>query len=503
MNNLNQKEKIIIGALTLLAIIATGFMIAKYGSLGFGLIAVLFVTILAIFKIFKDPFWGFSAIIFFLPFERFPTYAIGGTDIKINTVLGFIVLLAWIFALMFNGKKWKVQPNAIAVPLCLFIMAILLSLTQAINLDRAYTVTAFVLFTIFLGIMATNMIATKEDLQKIIKVLFYSSLIAGAFGLFQFAGDVVGLPSSITLLKEGYGSGTFGFPRIQAFSMEPLYFANYLFLPICLGLAYFFGQVRNFVNRWWIVALTILLLLNLILTVSRGAYIGFVGAFLVLGVLMFKQIFTWKNVLVMVFSVALVGYGVAFALSNGDTRATNEFVKHVLVKDFNNGESVQSRLSASAQAYSIYKENPLLGIGLGNYGPYVKSYPMNMPKGGWDIVNNEYLEIMAETGTLGIVSFVLILITIIIRSLLAVFRAKDEYLKLTMMGMLAAFIGVLVQFASMSTLYIIHIWVLIGLMIATQNLILRKEQSGYMVGAQNLILKERVKVDNHELDPKI
>jgi putative inorganic carbon (HCO3(-)) transporter len=473
MNKLNLKEKIVLGVLVLLAIIATGFIVAKYGTLAFGLIAVLFVTILAIFKIFKDPFWGFSAIVFFLPFERFPTYPIGGTDIKINTVLGFIVLLAWIFALMFNGKKWKVQPNALAVPLALFVMAVLLSLTQAVNLDRAYMVTAFVLFTISLGVLAINMISSKEDLQKIIKVLFYSSLVAGGFGLFQFAGDVVGLPSSITLLKQDYDSRVFGFPRIQAFSMEPLYFANYLFLPICLGLAYFFGQVKNFVNRWWMVALTIILLLNLVLTVSRGAYIGFVGAFLVLSVLMFKKIFTWKNVVVMFVSVAVVGYAVAFALSNGDTRATNEFVKHVLVKDFSSGESVQGRLTASSRAYSIYQENPVLGIGLGNYGPYVKSYPANTPKNGWDIVNNEYLEVMAETGTVGIISFGLILLILIIRSIQAVRQAKDEFLRLTMIGMLAAMVGVLVQYVSLSTLYIIHIWVLIGLMVATQNLIFK------------------------------
>ncbi|MEI6040022.1 MAG: O-antigen ligase family protein [Candidatus Berkelbacteria bacterium] len=476
MNKLTLNEKWVIGILTLLAAAAAGLVIAKTGVLGLVIIPVLFFVVLAIFKIFRDPLWGFSAIVFFLPFERVPTYDLGGVNIKINTILGFIVLLAWVLALMFNGKKWKLTASALTVPLGLFCMAILLSLTQAINLERGYVVTAFVLFTIALSVLATNMVQTKEDLVKVIGVLFASSLFVGLFGLFQFAGDVVGLPNSITLLKQGYDSRVFGFPRIQAFSMEPLYFADYLLIPISLGLAYYFGKTKEFVSKWLILGLTVLLLVNFVLTVSRGAYLGFVGAFLVLSVLMFKKIFTWKHVLIAVVSVAVVGYGVAFALSKGDTRATNEFINHVFLKDYTVGESVQGRLNAFDLAYQAYQHNPALGIGLGNYGPFTKGYPVSTPTHGWDIVNNEYLEILAETGFIGFSAFMLIILTLIIRSLVAIKKAKDEFLRLTMIGLLASFVGVCIQYMSFSTLYIIHIWVLMGLMVGVQNLILNSKK---------------------------
>lgn len=488
MNKLSLKEKIFVTVLTLLAVVVSGLIIAKLGTISFFMMAILFVAIFAVFKIFKDPFWGFCSIVFFLPYERIPTYNLAGVDIKINTVLGFIVLVAWILALAYNGKKWKIQPNYLSIPLGLFVMGIMLSLTQALNLDRAYEVTIFVLFTISLSVLATNMVSTKENLQKIIRVLLFSSLIVGAFGLFQFAGNVIGLPDTITFLKQGYDSRVFGFPRIQAFSMEPLYFADYLFLPICLGMAYFFGEAKDFVNRWWILGLTVLLLINFILTVSRGAYLGFVFSFLVLGVLMFKKIFTWKHILIICFSILVLGYSVAFALSNGDTRATNEFINHILVKDYTVGESVQGRLTASNEAYQAYLSSPVFGIGMGNYGPYAKSYPLNTPKDGWDIVNNEYMEILAETGTVGIVCFSLILLFLAYRSLRAILMAKDTYLKLTMMGELAAFIGILVQYAFFSTLYIIHIWVLIGLMVGTQNLIIKQKSEIRMLASRGNFL---------------
>ena len=473
MSKLNIKEKIVLGILVLLAIVATGFIIVKTGSLSIGIILALAFFIYATFKTFKDPFWGFSAIVFFLPFERVPTYNVGGTNIKINTILGVIVLFAWILAIAFNSKKWKIQPNALLAPIGLFVLSMLLSLTQAVFLDRAYQILAFVLFTMAIGLMATNMIQTKEDLIKVLKILFVSATVVAIFSFFQFAGDVIGLPNEITLLKQGYGSAVFGFPRIQAFSMEPLYLADYLFIPILLGLAYFFGKNQVLASRWWLAALTVALLIIFVLTVSRGAYLGLAVAFLVLGILQFKQIFTWKHIFVGLAAVLIIGYGVAFALSKGDPRATNEFIGHVLLNDYSNGESIQGRLTAFDLAYQAFLHHPVLGIGLGNYGPYTNGYIGLTPVGGWAIVNNEYLELLAETGIIGFGTFMLMILVLAGRSLWAIWKAKDEFLRLTMIGMLAALIGILVQYLSFSTLYIFHIWVLIGLMVGTQNLIFK------------------------------
>ncbi len=475
MNKLSLKEKLIFGSLAILAILASGFVIAKTGTDSIGLILAFFFLIIAIYKTFKDPFWGFSAMVFFLPFERFPTYNLGGIDIKINTVLGFLVLFAWILSLMYNAKKWKIQPNVLLAPIGLFVMALLLSLTQATFLDRSYQVLVFVLFTIAVGLMSTSMIQSRDDLIKVLKVLLISATVVAIFSFFQFAGDIIGLPKDITLLKQGYGSEVFGFPRIQAFSMEPLYLADYLFIPIMLGLAYFFGKNQTLSNRWWLAGLTTALITILVLTVSRGAYLGFAVALLVMAIFQFRQIFTWKHILVGFLAVLIIGGGVYFALSKGNPQAINEFIGHVSLNDYSNGESIQGRLSAFELAYQAFLHHPILGIGLGNYGPYANGYIGQTPAGGWDIVNNEYLEILAETGIVGISAFFLIILTLIGRSFWAIYKAKDEFLKLTLIGLITAMIAILVQYVSFSTLYIFHIWILIGLIVATQNLILKKE----------------------------
>lgn len=487
---LNLKENVLWLALAIFGALFFAFVIAKFATLAIAIIPVLLVGLFLTYFILRRPELGWLLIVFFLPFERVPTISFAGVDLKINTILGFITLFAWILALMFNAKKYpparrlessgdwragKVQPNALAIPLSIFVIAMMLSLSQAVAFGRAIQVLIFILFTIALSILAVNMVYSKETLKKTLLVLFASSFLVGIFGLFQFGGDVVGLPASLTLLKQGYGSVVFGFPRVQAFSMEPLYLANYLLIPIGVGLALFFNRVDIPLKRWWLIILLALLLVIFVLTVSRGGYLGLVGTFLVIGILLFRRVFTWKNVLIGVAIVAIVGYGVVFALSKGEARAVGEFLGHVTLQDLvqGQGESVEGRLKTFRHALNAWRESPIFGQGIGNYGPWNLHYPNATPPKGWDIVNNEYIEIMAETGLVGLIAYSLLLIVLIFRTFSAYKYVHDPFLRAVLVGLLAALIGILIQYNFMSTLYIIHIWVAIGLLIAVQNIILK------------------------------
>lgn len=476
---------IILTSAALVFVVAAGFLLTKYGLFGFVMVMLFLIGLLLTFYIIRNPFYGFLMIIFFLPFERVPTIQLAGVDLKINIVLGFITLVAWILALIFNRKKWKVQPNVLTIPILTFVSALILSLLSAYDFSRGFQVLIFTIFTILLSILSTNMLSTENNLQKTVVVLFLSSLIVGIFGLFQFGGDVVGLPQSITLLKTGYTSVVFGFPRVQVFSMEPLFLANFLIIPISLLLAYFFGRVKIYksseniswiekivTNQWFIISLLTLLLIVFVLTVSRGGYLGLVFVLLIFAFVYWRKVFTWRNLLI-VLVLGLVYWGVTFALSQSDYKAQQTFFGHVTLNDISNGESIEGRLIAYREALKVYDKYPILGIGLGNYGPYVKNFPPVTPKTGWPVVNNQYIELLAETGIVGFVSFLIIFIVLFVRSIMAARLTQNPFLKASLIGLSAALVGVLVQYNFFSTLYIIHIWVLIGMLVGVQNIIFK------------------------------
>lgn len=469
-------ENFIFALIGIILALAAGLIIAKTAFLALTIIPFLAIAIFVTYLIVRSPELGWLMIVFFLPFERVPSIQMAGIDIRINTLLGFVTLIAWILALMFKAKKYKVQPNFLTIPLFLFIFALILSLFQANNLTRAFSVLIFTLFTIALSILAVNMVYSKEVLRKNVLILFLSALVVGLFGLFQFGGDVIGLPQSLTLLKEGYTSVVFGFPRVQAFSMEPLYFANFLLIPLSIGLALFINREEP-VKRWQMAILIGLLLLNFVLTVSRGGYLGLIGSLLVLGILLFRKLFNWRTILIGIVTVVIVVYGVAFAISKGETRATIEFLGHIQLQDMTRGESVEGRLMSYKRGLTAYRQSPVFGIGLGNYGPWATDYPDETPKTGWPIVNNQYIELLAETGIVGVAAFALIILFLIFRTFVALKYAHDLFLKSVLIGLFAAFIGILIQYNFMSTLYIIHIWILIGLIVGVQNIILKNPKS--------------------------
>jgi O-antigen ligase len=88
------------------------------------------------------------------------------------------------------------------------------------------------------------------------------------------------------------------------------------------------------------------------------------------------------------------------------------------------------------------------------------------------IVNNEVLEIMAETGLLGlmvILGFIVFLYVGLVDNAKKYF-ATFEGAFLAVLGLVV--FGVMIQYQLFSTLYITHIWMLLGLM-AGMNIVLR------------------------------
>jgi O-antigen ligase len=451
-----------------------GFLIAYFNYIGLAGVIFAIVAVVVSFYVFKNPFIGLLLIIFTLPFERIPTIDLGALTLKADQIFAGITIVVWILKFVF--EKYKVQKFPIFIPVVLFLFSSLISTIYAVDASRAYTVYIFVLFMIIVSFITSNLIVKKEDLSLIIKVLFYSTLVVCGFGIYQFLGDVVGLPIALTGLKDIYTKVVLGFPRIQAFSMEPLYLANYLFIPLGIFASlYFFNQNESLSKKDQLIGI-LLILIVIVLGISRGAYIALGVMILFFAVFLFRKVVTFKNVFVVVVSISLIGYVSFKFLEASRPDAIDQFIGHAMVNDFSNGESVQKRLKDYQKAIDFWQTSPVIGIGPGNYGPMYKNFPPHDDVTDWDIVNNQYIESLTETGVLGLALLTIIYLVIIIRSIMAFFRSKDLYLKSIMFGLLAAFIAILVQYNFFSTLYIMHIWVLIGLMIGTQNLIFKEEK---------------------------
>ena len=403
-----------------------------------------------------SPIIWFYLLVASLPFIRIPSALIFGVHIRLSIVIGAVFIL-----LVFVKNPRAFLPQTfIARLLYGFLIVCVLS---AINSQRplhALTITAFTLFTALLAV-ASSQIIDQINLRTFLKTLFFSALASALFGLYQFIGDLLGIPTSFTGLRSAYTAHVFGFPRIQSTALEPLYYANYLLLPISLLIA-----LGSYLKRTWLIS--ILLTTILMLTLSRGGVAAL--AMMALGWILlyivkhkYRQIGVIAGVgvasIILTIAALIVVVPALYKapINKPALSAYSDQLTNYEVGDFKADRTYTRKIALEA-----FKENPWLGVGPGNFGRYINAKDTRYPIS--QIVNNEPDELLAETGVLGFGVFFAFALALGINAIRQLRRFDTPMTQLGW-GLLFYLFAAGIQYYSFSTLYIVHIWVAIGLLL--------------------------------------
>lgn len=123
------------------------------------------------------------------------------------------------------------------------------------------------------------------------------------------------------------------------------------------------------------------------------------------------------------------------------------------------------RALARQKAVQILKNDRLViifGLGPGQYGPYSQN---NIPKDGkWTIVNNLALEVLVELGAVGLAILVIFVVTLLMKGVKTSITQKGQDLFILVFGLCLYIFSQAIQYQGYSTLYVIYIWVPIGLL---------------------------------------
>ena len=195
--------------------------------------------------------------------------------------------------------------------------------------------------------------------------------------------------------------GTFG---------QPNPFAGYLnlTLPIALGIG-LFAQQRALKLVALLSALAIATIM--VTTLSRGAWLGFAVALVVMGIFASRKlgVFIWVGLLALAIVILAAVFGVIpFGISERVLAAfglAGVSLDSVTAENF----SAVQRLAFWQAGYNMWDNNPLLGVGIGNY---IEAYPKYAAQ-GWETVlghaHDYYLNAAAETGVIGLAAYLVLL----------------------------------------------------------------------------------------------
>lgn len=381
----------------------------------------------------------------FLPFERLLTFEILGLTAKISFLILMVIVLT--FFILRPGPKLAIEDKI------LLGLAALSYLTSFWSIDQ---LRSLIISTIFLATFASY-IALRRFLNPknigIAKaIIIYSGFVLCLFALWQYFGDLNNLP--FTFLRERYTKVVFGFPRPQATFLEPLYFANFLFMPIFFSLERFLKSKKI---DWFLSLNFFLLFMVLVLSLSRGAYFSLALALIIFSLLIIIKFKDFARRFWIALGIGVLGVAAAVLIIHSTSNQQNFdlFVQHAGATDVQ-GESTVDRLNFSSIAWKNTLKQPW-GIGAGAFGA-LPEFSNNLSAGNYQTVGDLYLEILVEEGFVGLILFVLFLLL----NLRYHWRNISDK-KLEGLVSLAILIAIFVQAISFSALYIIPIWAFLAL----------------------------------------
>ncbi|HEY0965642.1 MAG TPA: O-antigen ligase family protein [Candidatus Saccharimonadales bacterium] len=319
------------------------------------------------------------------------------------------------------------------------------------------------------------------DLLKRTKLLArlsaWAFILSGVFALWQLIADALTISPTLTGLPTMYSGEVFGIARPTAFMLEPQFLGNLLILPLLWSLWHILEKTPR--RTHYLILGSSVLLLSL--TLSRGALIASIIGCVLLTILARRpslSVAGWTTFTIVVSIIVSLSTTFIFAEMRPDTISGQKAVSKTIsqltlgVIDLSHPSaspvntpsapkeairssgyipsSTNSRLSMSSMAFNTWRTNPqttLFGVGVGGFGTSLN------PSQPGVIVNNYYLELLAETGIIGTLLF----ITFTALLLWHLTRQRQWLL-------LSLIVGLLVQMNFFSgNANIVHIWVIIAL----------------------------------------
>jgi O-antigen ligase len=115
------------------------------------------------------------------------------------------------------------------------------------------------------------------------------------------------------------------------------------------------------------------------------------------------------------------------------------------------------------QAEEIFKQHPWFGVGIEGIAPYVRHYPATRTPADAVSYNNQFLELLDETGIIGALLFYVFLGLIVAYGLSKVQGSKQSP-NAWAVGLICIVIAITIQAQSFSGFLITYIWMIYGLL---------------------------------------
>jgi len=414
------------------------FLVKKHSMIINALPLVFGIVLLAIFSFDKLLY----LIVFFTPLSLPLSELVHGMPVNMflpTEPLLFGILLVFILkciAIKSFDRDILKHPVSLAIFFSLFWM-FLTSLTSIMPIVSLKFFLSRVWFIVGFYLLTTKIFESGKNIEKyiwlytlpLLLVIFYSTYRHIGYGLWD--------------------------KQAAHFVMDPFYndhtaygAAIAMYLPFLFGFS--FTKIYSTTVRTGVRIVLGILLMGLILSYARAAWLSMMAVFGIWAIMRlkirFKPLFITFLIsisIILVFQNQLLMY-----LERNNTESSANLVDHITsMSNISSDASNLERLNRWSCAIRMFKDKPIFGYGPGtymfSYAPYQLTADrtiISTNSGDGGNAHSEYLGPMAESGFLGLIAFLVLIVTVMYTAIHAYSRTNDKRLKTIVMSALLGLI---------------------------------------------------------------
>ncbi|MEN8129068.1 MAG: O-antigen ligase family protein [Pseudomonadota bacterium] len=394
-------------------------------------------------------FLSFQVDVYVRPF--FGRAGSAGIEIPMVVFTGF-ALLIWYLVIYgqrkINSFNWS---GSLGIFIIFLLSTSFLSLTFTTEIFVGIARIIFELELVFIYWLSFNLVRSKNDLQKILKLLFIALAIQSFIYYIQSA---LGITFSLTgeVFQESEA-----IPRPGGtVSTNPAGFASFISPILLIGFSLYLAQRHEFKVR----LLPVLVFLGsaaMVLTFTRAVWVGLVIGLIIIIIMSIRRKNYHRRRGLILISAMLIG-ALIFIPIMLNKRLSNQYQDE---------GALEERIRLMLVAVNVIEANPIVGIGPGAYSHVYKKYVSSELAQGWLYeVHNEFILRAAETGIPGGIAF-LLLILAALRQAMKLSRSEDETIRIIAIGWFSSLVSLSWQMAWVpwrGFSYNAMLWLMLGLM---------------------------------------
>jgi O-antigen ligase len=364
-----------------------------------------------------------------------------GEGAGMGAVLNLLIVVV-AFTLMVRFPKQITGHRAFIKSWIIFLSACFLCVVFSV--ERVKSFKLWLNFVTYFCIVLIPLMTVKKPADKRfwLKALFFSSFLPICFA---YAGVVTKHP---VFYAFGRLKGTFTHSNILAF-----------YIVLIIGVDFYILKTSLFrltlAQKCWLWIYMVMLLVLLIITQTRSAWISCVALFLIYSLLKEKKLLF---VLILVIPLLLMVPQVKTRLS--------ELTEGTGTRKSEQMNSMTWRLKLWESSLNSIRQRPLFGYGLGSFEKMSRSFA-KMDKWG-SAAHNSYLELMFETGIVGLLSYLWIY-WVVLKTFFLKMKSKIRGVSLEAAVVFSCTIAYFLVGFSDNTLYYLalnwYFWFFIGLVL--------------------------------------